>query len=75
MRFKPGRNVTLYFDDGATVHARPFYSVGTSRRAGIVVQFITDAGDFIDRVQGADDVYTLGDTGKLLYLEPPHGVR
>ena len=73
MRFKPGQSVPLYFEDGTAISARPFY-YQTVGRKGMGFYLITEDGAPVRSTGAGPDVFTLGNTGRRLYLERPRPV-
>jgi hypothetical protein len=68
MRFQPGRDVRLYFDDGKEILARPFYS---STAKGLFTSFHTPDGRPIQCIDEPNGVFEIADTRQRLSLSPP----
>jgi hypothetical protein len=69
MGFSLCKSVVFRSDDGAEVVARPFFYTEHSG-SGIKVDLFTDLGVRLQCVDEAIGAYSLGESGKLLYLKP-----
>ena len=68
MKFNPGKRVTFVAGDGTEYVAKPFfYSNGEG--AGLCVELVTEEGDLLHCVDGAKDVYSLGDSETLVQFK------
>jgi len=69
MGFTLRKSVVFWADNGAEVVARPFFYTEHSG-AEIRVELFTDDGMRLRCVDESNGVYSLGESGKLLYLKP-----
>jgi hypothetical protein len=69
MRFKLGQSVRLYFENGASVTAKPSFHPGPNV-GEMVATLYTDGGETLRTISEAKRIYTTKDD-RILTVDPP----